>query len=32
MAATTKRKTKLHIQVTNSDQATAHGGRVVVDA
>lgn len=32
MAATTKRKTKLHIQVTNSDQATAHGGQVLVDA
>ena len=28
----TKRKTKLHIQVTNSDQATAHGGQVLVDA
>src|SRR5208283_4851517 len=28
----TKRKTKLHLQVTNSDQATAHGGQVLVDA
>ena len=27
----TKRKTKLHLQVTNSDQATAHGGQVLVD-
>jgi hypothetical protein len=32
MAAITKRKTKLHIQITNSDQATAHGGQVLVDA
>src|SRR5438876_279737 len=32
MAAFTKRKTKLHIQLTNSDQATAHGGQVLVDA
>ena len=28
----TKRKTKLHLQLTNSDQATAHGGQVLVDA
>ena len=32
MAAITKRKTKLHIRITNSDQATAHGGQVLVDA
>jgi hypothetical protein len=32
MAAITKRKTKLHLQITNSDQATAHGGQVLVDA
>jgi hypothetical protein len=32
MAAVTKRKTKLHVQITNSDQATAHGGQVLVDA
>ena len=32
MAAITKQKTKLHIQLTNSDQATAHGGQVLVDA
>ena len=32
MAAFTKRKTKLHIQLTNSNQATAHGGQVLVDA
>ena len=31
-AAITKRKTKLHLQVTNSDQATAHGGQVLIDA
>jgi len=28
----TKRKTKLHLQISNSDQATAHGGQVLVDA
>ena len=28
----TKQKTKLHIEITNSDQATAHGGQVLVDA
>ena len=32
MAALTKRKTKRHIQLTNSEQATAHGGQVLVDA
>jgi hypothetical protein len=32
MAAFTKRKTKLHLQITNSDQATAHGGQVLIDA
>lgn len=32
MAAFTKRKTKLHIQLTNSDQATAHGGQLLIDA
>jgi hypothetical protein len=28
----TKRKTRLHIQLTNSDQSTAHGGQVLIDA
>src|SRR5689334_17149876 len=32
MSLLTKRKTKLHLQVTNSDQATAHGGQVLIDA
>jgi hypothetical protein len=32
MPVFTKRKSKLHIQLTNSDQATAHGGQVLVDA
>jgi hypothetical protein len=32
MPAFTKRKTKLHLQLTNSDQATAHGGQVLIDA
>lgn len=32
MPAFTKRKTKLHVQLTNSDQATAHGGQLLVDA
>ena len=32
MPTFTKRKTKLHLQITNSDQATAHGGQVLVDA
>lgn len=28
----TKRKSKIHLQITNSDQATAHGGQVLVDS
>src|SRR5258708_18898643 len=32
MAAFTKRKAKLHIELTNSDQATAHGGQLLIDA
>ena len=32
MPAFTKRKTRLHLQLTNSNQATAHGGQVLVDA
>lgn len=28
----TKRKTKLHLELTNSDHASAHGGQVLVDA
>jgi DDE family transposase len=28
----TKRKSKVHVQVTNSDHATAHGGQVLVDS
>ena len=32
MPAYTKQKSKLHLQLTNSDQATAHGGQVLVDA
>src|SRR5579863_1695086 len=28
----TKRKTKLHLELTHSDHATAHGGQVLVDA
>jgi hypothetical protein len=28
----TKQKSKLHLQLTNSDQATAHGGQVLVDS
>lgn len=32
MPAYTKRKSKRHIKLTNSDQATAHGGQVLVDA
>jgi hypothetical protein len=32
MPAFTKRKTKLHLQLTNSHHATAHGGQVLVDA
>ena len=32
MPAFTKRKTKLHLRLTNSDQATAHGGQLLIDA
>ena len=32
MPVFTKRKTKLHVQLTHSDQATAHGGQLLVDA
>jgi hypothetical protein len=32
MPAFTKRKTKLHVHLTNSDQATAHGGQLLIDA
>ena len=32
MPAFTKRKTKLHVQLTNSDQASAHGGQLLIDA
>jgi Transposase DDE domain group 1 len=32
MPAFTKRKTKLHVQLTNSDHATAHGGQLLIDA
>lgn len=32
MPAFTKRKTKLHIQLTNSDHASAHGGQLLIDA
>jgi hypothetical protein len=32
MPSFTKRKTKLHLELTNSDHATAHGGQVLVDA
>ena len=28
----TKRKTTLHIQLTNSDQASCHGGQLLIDA
>lgn len=28
----TKRKTKLHIELTNSEQASAHGGQILIDA
>src|SRR6266487_4049391 len=31
MSAVTKRKSNLHIQLTNSNQSTAHGGQVLVD-
>src|SRR5258705_6915884 len=30
--AFTKRKTKLHLQLTNSDHASAHGGQLLIDA
>ncbi len=32
MPGFSKRKSKLHLQVTNSDTATAHGGQVLVDS
>src|SRR6516225_1678054 len=32
MPAFTKQKSKLHLQLTNSDHASAHGGQVLVDA
>lgn len=32
MPAFTKRKTKLHIHLTNSDHASAHGGQLLIDA
>jgi hypothetical protein len=32
MPAFTKRKTKLHLELTNSNQASAHGGQILVDA
>jgi hypothetical protein len=32
MLAYTKRKSKLHLQMTNSEHASAHGGQVLVDA
>lgn len=32
MALFTKRKSKLHLQLTNSDHASAHGGQVLIDA
>ena len=32
MPAFTKQKSRLHLLLTNSDQATAHGGQVLVDA
>jgi hypothetical protein len=32
MPAYTKQKTKLHLHLTNSDHASAHGGQVLVDA
>ena len=28
----TKRKSRLHLQLTNSDQASAHGGQLLIDA
>ena len=32
MPAITKQKTKLHLKLTNSDHASAHGGQVLIDA
>ena len=32
MPAFTKQKSNLHLELTNSNQATAHGGQVLVDA
>ena len=32
MAAVTKQKPKLHIQLTHSEQDTAHGGQILIDA
>jgi len=32
MPSFTKRRTKFHLELTNSTQATAHGGQVLVDA
>ncbi|HEY5085157.1 MAG TPA: transposase, partial [Rhizomicrobium sp.] len=32
MPAITKQKTKLHLNLTNSDHASAHGGQVLIDA
>src|ERR1035441_4199173 len=32
MSQFTKQKTKFHLQLTNSDQATAHGGQLLIDA
>jgi len=32
MPSFTKQKSNLHLLLTNSDQATAHGGQVLVDA
>jgi hypothetical protein len=32
MPAYTKRKSEPHVQLTNSDRATAHGGQVLVDS
>jgi hypothetical protein len=32
MPAITKQKTKLHLKLTHSDHATAHGGQVLIDA
>jgi len=32
MSGFTKRKSKFHLEITNSDTATAHGGQVLVDS